>query len=134
MKYTLSMNKFLWLLSLIFIISGIKIAWGQEVKDQAAPIPDEINKFIRASCMKCHDNNGKILARTKLNFSNWAEYSSMEGSKKASAICSELVGESMPPKSSRKSNPELIATKEQIELICKWAELLKITEEEKKVR
>jgi hypothetical protein len=30
----------------------------------------------------------------------------------------------MPPKSARDSKPELIPTKEQADLICKWAELL----------
>lgn len=126
MKDTLSLNKFLGQLVLIFILSGIKIASGQEVKDQAAPIPDEINMILKASCYKCHDNNGKILARMKLNFSTWAEYSSKEGAKKASESCSELVKETMPPKSTRKSNPEMIPSEEQIELICKWAESLKI--------
>ena len=134
MSFTLSLNKFLGQLVLIFVLSGIKIVSGQEVKDQAAPIPDDINMILKASCIKCHGNSGKVLARIKLNFSTWAEYSSLEGAKKASAICSELVKESMPPKSSRKSNPELIPSKEQIELICKWAESLKLVEEEKRVR
>ena len=134
MKNSLCLNKFLGQLVLVFILSGIKLVSGQDGKDQAAPIPDEISKILKASCMKCHDNNGKILARIKLNLSTWAEYSSLEGAKKASVICSELVKESMPPKSSRKSNPEMIPSKEQIELICRWAESLKIKEEEKRVR
>ena len=134
MKNALSLNKFPGRLVLVFILSGIKIASGQDVKDQAAPIPDEIIKILKPSCINCHDNNGKILARIKLNFSTWADYSSLDGAKKASVICSELVKESMPPKSSRKSNPELIPSKEQIEIICRWAETLKIKEEEKRVR
>jgi hypothetical protein len=49
----------------------------------------------------------------------------VEKAKKASGICSELTEGKMPPKSVRKSNPELIPSKQQIELICKWAESLK---------
>ena len=127
-------NKFLGQLVLIFIISGINIASGQDVNDHAAPIPDEINRIFKASCMKCHDSKGKALARIKVNFSTWTEYSSQEGAKKASASCSELVKESMPPKRSRKSNPELIPSKEQIESICIWAESLKLKEAEKHTR
>jgi hypothetical protein len=113
------------------MFTNLHIASGQDGKDRTYPIPEIINKIFRVSCMKCHDNNGKIIARTKLNFSMWAEYSSAKEAEKASGICSELAKESMPPKSSRKSNPELIPTKEQIELICKWAESLKLKEEGK---
>jgi hypothetical protein len=61
----------------------------------------------------------------KLNFSKWAEYGAAKEEEKASKICSMLTEELMPPKSIRKSNPEIIPTKEQIALICKWAESLK---------
>jgi hypothetical protein len=36
----------------------------------------------------------------------------------------------MPPKSVRNSKPELIPTKEQIDLICNWAESLKSEKKE----
>jgi hypothetical protein len=125
-------NKGLYLqLALIFIFINLRIASGQVEKDQTSPIPENINKIFQTSCMKCHDNKGGIMPRTKLNFSKWAEYNSATKSEKASKICSELTEESMPPKSARKSNPELIPTKEQIDLICKWADSLKIKESTK---
>jgi hypothetical protein len=37
----------------------------------------------------------------------------------------------MPPKIARDSNPETIPTKEQIDLICKWAETIKPKKAEK---
>jgi hypothetical protein len=67
----------------------------------------------------------------KLNFSKWDEYGAAKEAEKASKICSMLTEELMPPKSIRKSNPEIIPTKEQIALVCKWAESLKPKEVEK---
>ena len=131
MKNLSHIKGFLPQLVLIFMFANMRITSGQEVKDQTLPIPDTINKIFQASCVKCHSNNGGILPQTKLNFSKWAEYGAAVEAEKASKICSELTNELMPPKSARKSNPELIPTKEQIELICKWAESLKIKKEAK---
>jgi hypothetical protein len=128
MKNLVHIKGFLGQLSLLFIVTNLRIASGQVDKYQTSLIPENINKIFQNSCMKCHDDNGKILARTKLNFSKWAEYDSAAKAKKASAICTELTKEAMPPKSARKSNPELIPTKEQTEFICKWAESLKLKE------
>lgn len=128
MKNSVRFKGLLGQFALIFIFTNLRIASGQVEKEQASLIPDNINKIFQASCMKCHNNDGGIMARTKLNFSKWAEYDPSTKAEKASKICSELTEEAMPPKSARKSNPELIPTKEQIELICKWAESLKLKE------
>jgi hypothetical protein len=125
MKNLILIKVSLWKLALILFFTNLQIVSGQVDKDQTSLIPENINKIFQASCMKCHATNGKIMAKTKLNFSKWAEYDSETKAKKASEVCSELNKESMPPKSARKSNPELVPTKEQTELICKWAELLK---------
>jgi hypothetical protein len=37
----------------------------------------------------------------------------------------------MPPKYVRDSKPELVLTKEQVDLVCKWAESVKAEEKEK---
>jgi mono/diheme cytochrome c family protein len=107
------------------MLASVQIISGQTVKEQTSPIPDNILKIFQASCFTCHGSNGKMLPMAKLNFSKWAEYGAGKEAEKASKICSVITDEIMPPKSARKSNPELIPTKEQIELICKWAESLK---------
>jgi mono/diheme cytochrome c family protein len=110
---------------IIVMMASIRITSGQILKEQTSPIPENINKIFQASCFTCHGSNGKMLPMAKLNFSKWADYGAVKEVEKASKICSEITDELMPPKSIRKSNPELIPTKEQIELICKWAESLK---------
>lgn len=110
---------------------NLQITYGQAQGDKASPIPENIDKIFQASCWQCHGANGKVLPRTKLDFSKWADYGATKEAEKASKICSVLTEEIMPPRSVRKSNPELIPTKEQVELICKWAESLKSKGSEK---
>ena len=112
-------------MALIVMLASIQITSGQTGQKQTSPIPENINKIFQTSCYGCHGSNGRILPMTKLNFSKWAEYGAEKETEKASKICSMLNEGLMPPKSSRKSNPELIPTKEQTALICKWAESLK---------
>jgi hypothetical protein len=125
------MKKFIWsnfmLLSLALaaIIGGIQIASGQDQKEQPSPMPENINRIFKTSCMPCHWADGKKMAMSRINFSKWAEYDSKKEAKKASLICKTLGKGKMPPKSVKESAPELIPTKEQIDLICGWAESLK---------
>jgi hypothetical protein len=128
MKKLLRINGILWLITSFVIAANFQIASGQTKEDQTTPIPENIIKIFQSSCMQCHGSNGKILPRTKLDFSKWAEYGAVKEAEKASNICSELTDGSMPPKSIRKSKPELIPTKEQTILICKWADSLKLKE------
>jgi len=114
-----------WLIPLFFLTANLQIISGQKEAVKVSPIPEDINKIFQASCYGCHGPNGKLLPMTKLNFSKWTEYDAVKGAEKAANICTELAEEAMPPKSIRKSNPELIPTKEQILQICKWAASLK---------
>ncbi len=107
------------------MLAFIRIASGQTGKEQTSSIPENINKIFQTSCISCHGSNGKIMPRAKLDFSKWVEYSAAKEAERASTICSMLTEGKMPPKSIRKSKPELIPTKEQIALICKWAEAIK---------
>ena len=125
MKKFFRFNGLPWQMIIIVLLASTRITSGQTVKEPTSPIPEDINKIFQASCYSCHSINGKLLPMTKLNFSKWAEYGSAKEAEKANKICSVLTEELMPPKSTRKSNPELIPTKEQIALICKWAESLK---------
>jgi hypothetical protein len=112
-------------LSLVFLFSNIQIASGQEKKVKSSPLPENIKNICQTSCTPCHWNDGKKMALSMINFSKWEEYSFEKQTKKASLICKTLNKGKMPPKSARKSVPESIPTKEQIDLICGWAESLK---------
>ena len=131
MKKFFRFNCILWPIVIIVMLASMQITSGQTGKEQTSPIPDDINKIFQTSCFTCHGINGRMLPMTKLNFSKWAEYGAEKEAGKASKICSEITEGLMPPKSVRKSNPDLIPTKEQITLICKWAESLKPKEAEK---
>lgn len=116
---------------IIAILANIRISSGQTGEKQQFPIPEDINKIFQTSCIQCHSNDGGRLPKSRLNFSRWAGYGAAKEAEKASLICSAVTKGKMPPKSARESNPELIPAKEQIDLICKWAESLKPEKEKK---
>jgi hypothetical protein len=118
-------NVKLWLMLLVVILAMIHPVSGQTQKVPAAPIPVEVDKFLKNSCMPCHYEGGKMMAKGMVNFSKWTEYTSEKASKKASMVCYALTKGKMPPKKIRKEIPESIPTKEQLDLICKWADSLK---------
>lgn len=131
MRKLFRINGLIWQMAIIVLLVNVQIVSGQVVKEQTLPIPENINKIFQTSCMPCHGSNGGMMPLAKLNFPKWAEYGAAKESEKASRICSVLTKGSMPPKSARESKPELIPTKEQVELICKWAESLKSKEVKK---
>jgi hypothetical protein len=116
---------------LIAILANINIASVQTGKEKQFPIPENINNIFQTSCMPCHGSNGGRFPKSRLNFSRWAGYSAEKEVEKSSSICSSVRKGTMPPKSARESKPELIPTKEQIDLICMWAESLKSKRREK---
>jgi mono/diheme cytochrome c family protein len=131
MKKLFHLNSMLWQTVVIAVLANINIASGQTGKKHQFPIPEDINKIFQTSCMPCHGSNGGRLPKSMLNFSRWAGYGPAKEVEKLSLICSALRKGAMPPRSARKSKPELVPTKEQIDLICKWAESLKSEKGEK---
>lgn len=125
MKWLFRLNCIQWAMFLIAMLTNIGILSGQTMKEQNFPIPDSINKIFQTSCMPCHGSQGGRLPGARLNFSRWKGYGAAKEAEKASLICSAIRKGIMPPKSVRDSKPENIPTKEQAELICKWAETLK---------
>jgi mono/diheme cytochrome c family protein len=125
MKKLFHFNSTLWQMALIAILANIRIAYAQTGKEKQIPIPENINNIFQTSCMPCHGDKGGRLPASRLNFSKWAGYGASKEAEKASLICSTLSKGAMPPKSVRDSKPELIPTKEQIDLVCKWADSLK---------
>ena len=87
-------------------------------------IPDSLNKIFMNSCAYCHSDGGKIMAKAKLNFSSWDNYSQKEKIVKGEDICKMLSEGDMPPKKARKAKPEAIPTDVQIKSICKWTATL----------
>jgi hypothetical protein len=111
-------SPFLIFIFLIFYLPSM----GQEAPKVSAPLPDRINKIVSVSCMPCHSSNGGLLSRTKLNFSEWSDYSADKQKKKAAKMYKELKKSAMPPKEARENNPDIIPTKEQIEIIKSWSD------------
>jgi mono/diheme cytochrome c family protein len=131
MKELFHFNGMLMQIVIIAILANIRFASGQAGKKQQFPIPENINKIFQTSCMQCHGINGGRFPKSRLNFSRWTVYGAAKEAEKASSICSAVRKGVMPPKSVRNSKPELIPTKEQIDLICNWAESLKSKKGEK---
>jgi hypothetical protein len=98
---------------------------GQEAGKSSPALADSVKKIVLVSCVPCHTDKGGLMSRSKVNFTNWAEYSPARQKEKAELICSMLAKEKMPPKEARQKKPELIPTKEQIAVINNWAKALK---------
>jgi len=90
----------------------------------ANPIPTNVKAIIDKSCAGCHADGGSFMAMSKLNFSKWDSYDPKKQADKGAAMCNMLTKGKMPPKSIRKSKPELIPTQEQINMICDWSKTL----------
>ena len=90
---------------------------GQETSKVSAPLPDNINKIVSVSCMPCHSSTGGMLSKTKLNFTEWTDYSAEKQKKKAEQMYKELKRMPCLQKMPGKHNPDIIPTKEQIEII-----------------
>jgi len=97
---------------------------GQDSIKVSSALPDDINKIVSVSCMPCHSSTGGMLARGKLNFNEWSSYSSEKQKEKATDIYKEVSKNKMPPKSARETRPEIIPTKEQVDIINKWVDSL----------
>jgi hypothetical protein len=111
---------------LLFFVSGLVLfnisATGQEPSKMSTALPENIKAIVTASCMPCHTSTGGLLSRVKLNFTEWSQYSPGKQKEKAEKMNSVLKKGAMPPKSARETNPEIIPTKEQVDIIKKWAE------------
>jgi hypothetical protein len=112
---------FIVIVGCLFLNQSLK---AQDVSKSSAVLPDNINKIVSVSCMPCHSSTGGLMPKSKLNFSEWDQYSPEKQKKKAEKMYEELNKGAMPPKSARENNPSIIPTKEQIEIIKKWSETI----------
>jgi hypothetical protein len=99
-------------------------ASAQNVSKINASIPEDVNKIVSASCTPCHTSQGGLMSRTKLNFTEWTNYTPEKQKEKAAKMYSEISKGDMPPKAAREKRPELIPTIEQADIIKKWSESL----------
>jgi hypothetical protein len=127
----LSINRMFMKIAIVLCFLSVLTASGQKEKKPYI-IPDDINLIFKASCMPCHGEGGGRYPNTKLNFSKWVGYGPSKEAEKASMICSSLRKGSMPPKSAIEKKSVIVPTKEQIDLICQWAESLKQNEKKQK--
>ena len=113
------------IMNLFFIVSFLGMTFAANAQDTtrvSPPLPDDINKIVSASCMPCHSAKGGMMSRSKLNFTEWTNYSAEKQKEKASDIYKELSKDKMPPKNARENNPAIIPTKEQVDIIKKWVD------------
>jgi hypothetical protein len=95
---------------------------GQENSMVSSALPENIKQIVSLSCIPCHTTTGGILSRSKLNLTEWAQYSAEMQKAKASKMYSEVKKGEMPPKIARETRPEIIPTKEQLAIIKTWAD------------
>jgi uncharacterized membrane protein len=104
----------------LFLISNP--ANSQDAVKSSASLPDSINKIVTNSCTPCHTSQGGLMSKSKLNFTEWTNYTPEKQKEKAAKMYSELNKGAMPPKMAREKRPETIPTKEQAEIIKRWSE------------
>jgi len=97
---------------------------SQDAAKASAALPDSINKIVTNSCTPCHTSQGGLMSKSKLNFTEWTNYSPEKQKEKAEKMYSEINKVAMPPKAAREKRPESIPTKDQLEIIKKWSESL----------
>jgi hypothetical protein len=89
-------------------------------------IPESVMKIAGRSCVKCHTVPGNKLALSKLNLTNWDKLSPEKQAANAKKMCSMVTKDKMPPNKFRKSNPKGVPTKDEIAIICDWAQSLQV--------
>ena len=92
MKRLFHFNSKIIQLAIIAMLANIRIASGQSEKNQPFPIPENINKIFKTSCMQCHGSDGGRLPKSRLNFARWAGYDATKETEKALLICSTVFG------------------------------------------
>jgi len=117
--------------SVLFLVPAVIVAGliflnfraaAQDVLIPGAPLPADVDKILTFSCTPCHSKDGGLMSKTKLNLSEWTNYSADKQKAKAAKIFEEVNKGAMPPKKAREKRPEIIPTSLQVEIIKKWSE------------
>ena len=89
-------------------------------------IPPDVANVLNNSCVGCHGGGDNPMALEAWNFNKWDTYNVKKQAKKSNAMCKAITKGKMPPPYIGKANPERIPTVSQTELICRWANSLKL--------
>ena len=104
----------------LFLICNPAIS--QDAAKASASLPDSINKIMISSCTPCHTSQGGLMSKSKMNLTEWTNYSPEKQKEKAAKMYSEINKGAMPPKAAREKRPESIPTNDQLEIIKRWSE------------
>lgn len=122
-----SIFKILLIVCLLLIISlKSEFCFSQKKTEKSYPIPENVNTILRPFCYSCHGAGGGRLPHSRLNFAIWNGYTPGKQAEKAASICTSMKKGTMPTKLWNQQNPGLRLTGEQIEIVCKWAESVKL--------
>lgn len=111
---------------LLIVILDIEFLYCQKKPQKPDPIPDDINLILQPFCYSCHGPAGGRLPRSRLNFAAWNSYPPGKKADKAISICSTMRKRTMPTKLWNQQNPGLRLTAEQIDIVCIWAESVRL--------
>jgi cytochrome c5 len=106
-------------ITLIFTIC-VTAQTGQKQADQTKTIPTGVKTVLDRSCSACHSEKSQGMAKMKVNFSKWNEYSSDKIVAKGKAVCDEVSKNNMPPKRFLTDNPAAVLSDTEKKLICDW--------------
>lgn len=110
------------LTGILIILAAFNTAPDTTFSDPPKNIPDSVWAVVEKSCYDCHSSDGNGMAKAKINFDKWDDYSSDKQVSKAQDICTELQKGKMPPSKHRKNNPETIPTDVEVARICTWVQ------------
>jgi hypothetical protein len=102
-------------------------------------VPENVQTILKRSCFNCHSNQTKwpwysgvapvswfvisdvSRGRKKMNFSEWGTYSKTKQSIKLDNICEEITEGEMPLKQYLYIHKEAVLSKEDKDMLCRWA-------------
>jgi hypothetical protein len=119
---------------MLIVFLNTEFLYCQKKPERPNPIPDDINLILQPFCYSCHGPAGGRLPRSRLNFVAWNSYSPGKQADKAVSICSTMRKRTMPTKLWNQQNPGMKLTSEQINIICNWAESVRLGEQRKNNR
>lgn len=105
----------------LFIFAAFVRTAGPSPADPPKGMNDSVWAVVKKSCYDCHSNDGNSMAKSKINFDNWAGYSETKQLAKAQNMCNMLQKGKMPPPKYRTNNPDAVPTTADVALVCNWA-------------
>ena len=110
---------------IFFFLMATQQSAGQKAVVSSPAMPDNLNKIFSNSCKPCHFNNGSKMAMVYVNFDDWTKNTPEKQASKAGKIYSMVSSGKMPKKSEIAKRPDIVLTKDQIEMVKKWSETFK---------